>query len=131
MDLDNFKAVNDAHGHKIGDNALKMLAETMRMIFPHDFLVRLGGDEFLICVTRDVKRPTLERLADSFLEKILDTFSKDECLSTLSSSIGIRLNGGKGIPVDTLIRQADAAMYEAKKRGKGRHCIWTEEIGEI
>ncbi len=131
VDLDNFKAVNDAHGHKIGDNALKMLAETMRMIFPHDFLVRLGGDEFLICVTRDVKRPTLERLADSFLEKILDTFAKDECLSTLSSSIGIRLNGGKGIPVDTLIRQADAAMYEAKKRGKGRHCIWTEEIGEI
>lgn len=131
VDLDNFKAVNDAHGHKIGDNALKMLAETMRTIFPHDFLVRLGGDEFLICVTRDVKRPILERLADSFLEKILSTFSEDERLSSLSSSIGIRLNCGKGIPVDTLIRQADAAMYEAKKRGKGRHCVWTEEIGEI
>lgn len=131
VDLDNFKSVNDAYGHRVGDSVLKMLADAMRTIFPHDFLVRLGGDEFLICVTRDVKQSVLERQASDLLKKVFDIFSKDERLSNLSSSIGIRLNGEKGIPVDTLIRQADAAMYEAKKRGKGRHCVWTEEIGEI
>lgn len=124
IDLDNFKKVNDVYGHQMGDAALKAMARAIREIFPQDFPVRLGGDEFLVCILRDVPVRELKRLAALLQEHLAKNFNTSEELSHLSSSIGIIVNGAPSAPIDQLIRQADMAMYQAKKNGKARYHIW-------
>ncbi len=123
IDLDNFKIVNDQYGHQMGDEALKTMAQTIRDIFPQDFPVRLGGDEFLVCVLREVSNTELEQLAAQLLEHLEQKFRTSNILRCLSCSIGIIANGAPSTPIEQLIRQADMAMYEAKKNGKARYCI--------
>ena len=130
IDLDEFKAVNDLWGHKAGDEALKIVAKSIRNVFAQDFPARLGGDEFLVCVQREVPFAELERLGSSLLRRINQKFSGSNHLSRMSASIGIRGYGTLGTSIDPLIRQADIAMYAAKSMGKGRYCIWNEAMGE-
>lgn len=130
IDLDEFKAVNDMWGHKAGDEALKIVAKSIRNVFAQDFPARLGGDEFLVCVQRDVPFAELERLGTSLLRRINEKFGGSQHLSRMSASIGIRGYGTLGASIDPLIRQADIAMYAAKALGKGRYCIWNENMGE-
>lgn len=128
IDLDEFKSVNDTWGHKAGDDALKIVAKSIRNIFAQDFPTRLGGDEFLVCVQRDVPLAELERLGSSLLRRLQEKFSGSRHLSRMSASIGIRGYGMLGTSLDPLIRQADIAMYAAKSLGKGRYCIWNESM---
>ena len=107
----------------MGDEALKTMAQTIRDIFPQDFPVRLGGDEFLVCVLREVSNTELEQLAAQLLEHLEQKFRTSNILRCLSCSIGIIANGAPSTPIEQLIRQADMAMYEAKKNGKARYCI--------
>lgn len=130
IDLDEFKAVNDRWGHKAGDEALKIVAKAIRNVFVQDFPVRLGGDEFLICVQRDVPMSELENLAGRLLRGIQRKFSSTNHLSRMSASIGIRGSGNLTDSIDNLIRQADRAMYAAKSLGKGQYCIWNEQMEE-
>lgn len=130
IDLDEFKAVNDLWGHKAGDEALKIVAKSIRNVFAQDFPARLGGDEFLVCVQREVPFAELERLGSTLLRRINQKFSGSNQLSRMSASIGIRGYGTLGTSIDPLIRQADIAMYAAKSMGKGRYCIWNEAMGE-
>lgn len=128
IDLDEFKAVNDRWGHKAGDEALKIVAKAIRNVFGQDFPVRLGGDEFLICVQRDVPLPELENLADKLLGRIQRKFEGSEHLGKMSASIGIRYSASLDVPMDLLIRQADRAMYAAKRLGKAQYCVWNENM---
>jgi diguanylate cyclase (GGDEF)-like protein len=111
LDLDHFKEVNDTYGHQYGDAYLKRMAEAMRTAVREavDFPCRMGGDEFAIIVFAEI--PIAERVARKVLEAM------DGKLS-----IGIaRLEPGDDIT--TLTARADAALYEAKHRGRGRYVV--------
>jgi diguanylate cyclase (GGDEF)-like protein len=111
LDLDHFKEVNDTYGHQYGDAYLKRMAEAMRTAVREavDFPCRMGGDEFAIILFAEI--PIAERVARKVLEAM------DGKLS-----IGIaRLEPGDDIT--TLTARADAALYEAKHRGRGRYVV--------
>lgn len=116
MDLDGFKAVNDTHGHDVGDELLQEVADRLRENTREDDTVaRVGGDEFLLLVMGANDVPTVASLA----RKIIDCV-QGPCRLTVGQ-VGIRLSMGialypvDGNTADSLIKQADAAMYAAKR----------------
>ncbi len=116
IDLDNFKAVNDTHGHKTGDDLLKLFAEEVnRHIRPSDIPARLGGDEFALLLpdtdSRDAKT-VIERLRSSF-GKIMKTRK-----FPVSLSIGMVTFHKPALSVDEMMQIADSLMYEVKHAGK-------------
>lgn len=125
IDLDNFKSVNDTHGHKAGDDILKKIAEMLNDVFRGDFIARLGGDEFLICIMREATIPELEEQADRLQKCVHSWLKSSEKYNQVSLSFGIRPDTGERPPVDQMIREADSAMYSAKNAGKGRSFVWT------
>ena len=126
LDLDNFKIVNDSHGHSGGDILLcevaKKLQDTLR---DADTLSRIGGDEFVILLESHESTPELmSKEAKKVCERILKNlenpiYIKDKRV-TIGASLGITLIEGNGITADTILGNADTAMYEAKKQGKGQ-----------
>lgn len=128
IDLDAFKMVNDMWGHKAGDEALKLVGNTIRKVFSEDFPARLGGDEFIVCVQRNISLEDLKKLGSQLLSMIHERFQKNPQLSKMSASIGIRAGGSRNIPIETLIRQADVAMYAAKSQGKDQYRVWDESL---
>ena len=123
VDLDDFKKVNDAHGHHIG--ALELVARLMREAFPGDFIVRLGGDEFLICLVGERSLAFLEEKANRLLQSLLEAFQVSDYLRVMSASIGIASSADPGTKLDDLVRQSDIAMYAAKQSGKSRCCVYS------
>lgn len=113
IDIDQFKSLNDSHGHHVGDEALKMLADILRASSrKSDIAARLGGDEFVLLLP-----DTDEQGCDILIERI-EYFSKhvfDGRFAQLSLSIGRATKIGKTQMVDWIIRLADENMYEAKK----------------
>ena len=115
IDLDNFKLVNDSHGHQVGDQYLQEVALRLkRQLRPHDKLARLGGDEFAALVPLVRTRAEVEEIAQR-LERCLDEpFALEELALTGSASVGIALYPEDGATRDDLLNAADAAMYLAK-----------------
>uniref|UniRef100_UPI003FEEC561 diguanylate cyclase domain-containing protein n=1 Tax=Bilophila wadsworthia TaxID=35833 RepID=UPI003FEEC561 len=128
VDLDDFKKVNDAHGHHIGDGALELVARLMREAFPRDFIVRLGGDEFLICLVGERSLAFLEEKANRLLQSLLEAFQVSDYLRVMSASIGIASSADPGTKLDDLVRQSDIAMYAAKQSGKSRCCVYSSGL---
>lgn len=128
VDLDNFKMVNDVYGHHVGDEALALVSGLMREAFPDDIIVRLGGDEFLVCMLGERSREYLETRADELLHMLLETFQTSDRLRVMSASIGIAFATDPEVKVDDLIRQSDLAMYAAKQSGKSRYCVYSPEL---
>jgi diguanylate cyclase (GGDEF)-like protein/PAS domain S-box-containing protein len=121
LDLDGFKAVNDSLGHQVGDLVLLEVARRLaRNCRPGDLLVRLGGDEFVVLVEGDLERAVA--LADRFLQIVAAPIALPERDVTLGCSIGIALPSKQG--ADSVLRDADIAMYVAKAKGKGRYQIF-------
>jgi diguanylate cyclase (GGDEF)-like protein len=118
IDLDNFKSINDTLGHDVGDYVLTLTASRLRELTGDNSLLgRLGGDEFIVAL-RDLESGTQ---AEAFAEKMLSAISppmryKDHDLH-LGASIGISLYPDDGKDLSTLMRNADTAMYEAKRKG--------------
>lgn len=126
LDLDGFKAVNDVHGHAVGDALLVTLAGRMKQVLRDgDTLSRLGGDEF-VAVLMDVDGidacvPILERL----LLAVAEPFAVNNGAVTVSASIGVTLYPQiQDVDADQLLRQADQAMYVAKQAGKNRYHLF-------
>ncbi|MEM9613795.1 MAG: GGDEF domain-containing protein [Actinomycetota bacterium] len=119
IDLDGFKAVNDAEGHAAGDELLRGVAATLRGIFRVDDIIgRLGGDEFVVCV-RSLQT------ADRVDRSVADAVTRIRALHhELGASIGVA-HGGRAatVDIDELLRLADEAMYEAKRAGGNRHVL--------
>ncbi len=129
IDLDDFKLVNDSLGHAAGDSLLGAVAERIRACLrPQDTAARLGGDEFAVLVEEtDVEGPAV--IADRILEALRQPFGVEDRQLFMQASIGIAIQGGQdratgGETADDLLRNADAAMYTAKARGKGRHQLY-------
>lgn len=130
-DFDGFKNVNDCLGHAVGDAMLIRAAECFRsMLRDVDTVARMGGDEFAI-ILDDIQRPedaveTAERLIDSFREPY--SLKGHEVISTLS--LGLVMSGPKYESAEAMLRDADAAMYQAKTSGKSRVQIFDEKMHE-
>ncbi len=126
VDLDQFKYINDTYGHKVGDEALVITAELLKECFPEDFIARIGGDEFLITKLGEFTEEELAEAAAHFLEKMGQTFASSACFQMLSASIGISSGKNADIDIDELIRQSDAALYEAKQTGRARYRFYAK-----
>jgi len=123
LDLDKFKRINDSFGHATGDDLLRQTAQRLRgLLGPNDLLARFGGDEFIV-VLPDLAAGSAEPAARRCAEHILDALSARFQLLHhaigVSASIGVACYPALGSDSDTLIRNADIAMYEAKKAGRG------------
>lgn len=128
LDLDGFKAVNDEHGHHVGDQLLIGVTEHMRTVLRgNDTLARLGGDEFVILLS-DIKS-SFE--SNQILDRILMAVSRPVKFDTLalqvSASIGVSLFPDDNVDADSLMRHADQAMYIAKNAGKNRYHLFDPE----
>ncbi|MEP4557129.1 GGDEF domain-containing protein [Cobetia amphilecti] len=125
IDLDGFKPVNDRHGHAIGDEVLRITGERLgNTLRGNDIVGRLGGDEFLVLVSREGngrKGPEqlAERLIDAISRPITLEVDGEPLIIAVSASIGISLFPFSGATPETVIARADSAMYEAKQRGRG------------
>ncbi|MEI7537431.1 MAG: sensor domain-containing diguanylate cyclase [Comamonadaceae bacterium] len=123
LDLDGFKAVNDAHGHDTGDQLLCQVAQRLKnMIRASDIAARLGGDEFALALIHSDANS-----AETFGKQLIETLSKDYQLgavnASISASIGVAAFPVSAEDIDTLLIRADKAMYQAKAAGKGRVCV--------
>lgn len=127
-DLDGFKKINDAHGHKTGDAVLMKLAERFKQgRKPTDTVTRLGGDEFVILLTQLADaRQEATQAAQHYIEAIQEPCEVDGNLFTLSVSIGIVLYTSAKTSSSQLLSQADIAMYEAKRKGKNQFQFFDE-----
>jgi diguanylate cyclase (GGDEF)-like protein len=129
IDLDRFKEVNDTLGHAVGD---ELLVAVTRRLVTHvrtgDTLARLGGDEF-ICILEDVDDARgVNVVADKLIDLLSQPFDIVEHELYVAASIGICLYPADGEDADTLVRNADTAMYQAKAHGRGRSHFYTPEM---
>lgn len=125
LDLDGFKAVNDTHGHKIGDELLIVVAQRMRLSLREgDTLARIGGDEF-VAVLVDLEQPLdWEPLLERLLQTAAAPVQIGELTLHVSASIGVTLYPEDNSDADILMRHADQAMYRAKQTGKNRYRLF-------
>jgi diguanylate cyclase (GGDEF)-like protein len=126
IDLDKFKAVNDSMGHAAGDELLRQIASRLQgCLRESDLLGRLGGDEFIVVAEalHDGPRNAIE-LSDKLLMQMKRPFLVEEQSLAMGFSAGIALFPGDGDTPETLIANADAAMYEAKQQGRFRAALY-------
>lgn len=129
LDLDRFKLINDTMGHSIGDLLLRNVAKQIKQTLSSgDILARLGGDEFLILL-QDIKH---EQEVTSVSERILKVFAQpmiiDDNEVYISTSMGISLYPRDAGDRETLVKQADTAMYYAKERGRNNYQFFKQEL---
>jgi len=121
LDLDDFKAVNDSFGHPAGDRLLVAVAERIRAATrPGDTVARFGGDEFAVLVESGAMPEAAEAVAERITEGLAGTFRIHSNEVPMRASIGIALGRRPQETPDDLLRDADLAMYLAKRNGKGR-----------
>ena len=131
MDLDGFKAVNDAFGHHIGDSLLIAVTERMKEIVQgHHTLARLGGDEFVLLI--EIEDPNdAATVADALVKAVERPFDISRYELVVSLSIGIAVFPGDGIDERELMFNADAAMYHTKNNGRNGHSFFQPSMNTI
>jgi diguanylate cyclase (GGDEF)-like protein len=130
MDLDGFKAVNDAYGHHIGDRLLIEVAARIRAnVRAQDTVARLGGDEFVL-VTQIEDPADASTIASKLVRIIEDEFDVEGHQLHVSASVGIAVYPGNGADQHELIGNADAAMYYAKSSGRNTYCYFEASMNQ-
>ena len=125
IDLDNFKAVNDQHGHQVGDQLLIRVAECLREILREsDTISRLGGDEFAVIINANLTLEALGTVADKLVEGVHRIDEVDGHPVQVGATLGISLYPEHGKDADTLIANADKSLYVAKGMGKNTYHIY-------
>lgn len=128
FDLDNFKKVNDAYGHVFGDQLLQSVAlSILSCLEENQTLARLGGDEFIVLATQ-TSQSELEAMASRVLTRLRDPFRIGLIEVYSGCSLGISIAPQHGEDKESLIRNADTAMYTAKESGRGRFSVFKPEM---
>lgn len=129
MDLDNFKVVNDSLGHKAGDELLMAVTKRLReCLRPGDTAARLGGDEFVVLLDGVAGPSDAVRVAERIIEALKEPIELGGQQVFARTSVGIALAEDSTSRPDVLLRNADAAMYEAKKEGKARSKVFNPSM---
>ena len=131
LDLDNFKEINDSFGHAVGDQVLTIIAKKLQSCLREtDTLSRLGGDEYCLIIDSFQQLEQINNVAVKLFNEMQKpmVFSNHELYVT--SSIGISIYPQDGETPDTLLRNADAAMYKAKEEGRNSFHFYTEDMTE-
>jgi diguanylate cyclase (GGDEF)-like protein len=129
IDLDQFKQVNDTLGHPCGDQLLCAVADRLRaMLRPEDFVARFGGDEFVV-FQQNIRSPDeAAALARRIVDHLSERYKIDNHLVEIGASIGIAMTAG--VSADTLLKNADMALYRAKADGRGTFCFFRDEMAQ-
>ncbi len=131
IDLDRFKIVNDSLGHFIGDQLLVGIADRLRdCLRPDDIVARLGGDEFTILVEGEYQQKEVLGIAERLQSKFSLPFDLSGHEIYSSASIGILHRSEKHLTPEDMMRDADTAMYHAKRAGKARHEVFDQDMHE-
>jgi diguanylate cyclase (GGDEF)-like protein len=119
VDLDGFKDVNDQHGHDAGDEVLRVIGDRLRAnVRRDDIAARIGGDEFAVLLEGDEAAGAARRVAEKIVEALVEPIHVGELELKVGASVGVISRDSQD--ADELLKQADAAMYEAKRGGGGR-----------
>ncbi|HWM43111.1 MAG TPA: EAL domain-containing protein [Burkholderiales bacterium] len=131
VDIDRFKTINDSLGHAVGDALLKEVAERLvKQLREGDTICRIGGDEFVI-VLPEVKRSSdVAHVAQKVIEQLSLPVTVEERELVVTCSIGIAVYPDDGRTAESLIRNADAAMYHAKELGRASYQFFTEQMNQ-
>lgn len=128
FDLDNFKKVNDELGHPVGDEVLKIFSNCLVSSFrKNDIISRLGGDEFIVFINKNMKVDILSKKLNELLDKIREDLKFYYDNYGLSTSVGIAYRDEKNNTYEKIYKEADEALYKSKKLGKDRFYINTTE----
>ena len=131
VDLDQFKQVNDTLGHPCGDELLCAVADRLRgMLRPEDFVARFGGDEFVVFQQDIEASEDAAGLARRIVDRLSERYKIDNHLVEIGASVGIAMTA-PGISADTLLKNADMALYRAKADGRGTFCFFRDEMAQI
>ncbi len=131
VDLDQFKQVNDTLGHPCGDQLLCAVADRLRaMLRPEDFVARFGGDEFVVFQQNIKSTDDSAGLARRIVDHLSERYKIDNHLVEIGASIGIAVASPEGVSADTLLKNADMALYRAKADGRGTFCFFREEMAQ-
>ena len=124
IDLDEFKRINDTFGHGAGDELLVQVAGRLNAcVRATDTVARLGGDEFAILLEQAASLEVVEIIAQRIVASVGEPFRLATGVAEIGASVGIAFTDAFGQSAAQLMKSADAAMYKAKKAGKGRHCV--------
>ena len=131
IDLDQFKQVNDTLGHPAGDHLLCTVADRLReMLGANDYVARFGGDEFVVFQRGISSHEDAAELARQVVERLSERYEVEHHLIEIGASIGIAVTS-PGVTADTLLKNADLALYRAKADGRGTYCFFREEMAEL
>jgi len=124
VDLDRFKAVNDTHGHKVGDELLGAVAERLlATVRNEDTVARIGGDEFGILVQGAARLADVEVVAQKIVSALAQPFLVRDLTLFVGASVGVTMFPDTGDTYESVVSRADSAMYQAKSEGRGRYQI--------
>ncbi|MES0489332.1 MAG: PAS domain S-box protein [Leptospirales bacterium] len=127
IDIDNFKKINDTHGHPVGDAVLKHIADILQKESrATDTVARLGGDEFAIIYTLLENPKDVQRTAKQILRKTTSPFQISNTKIEASVSIGISVFPDNGTSIEELLRKADKALYSVKQTGRGNFSVYND-----
>jgi diguanylate cyclase (GGDEF)-like protein len=130
VDLDQFKQVNDTLGHPCGDRLLCAVAGRLReMLRPEDFVARFGGDEFVVFQQNIKSHEDAAGLARRIVDRLSERYKIDNHLVEIGASVGIAMTS-PGVGADTLLKNADMALYRAKADGRGTFCFFRDEMAQ-
>jgi diguanylate cyclase (GGDEF)-like protein len=129
IDLDRFKAVNDALGHAVGDALLKTVAVRIgNLVRQGDLVARLGGDEFAVIANDICERGPASALAERLVMSLAEPYNLEGQKLHIGASIGVALASESTIGGEMLLKQSDLAMYAAKGTGRGTYCIFEADM---
>jgi diguanylate cyclase (GGDEF)-like protein len=129
LDIDHFKTINDSRGHAAGDALLRAFAQRLLQCFrASDTVARLGGDEFTVILENLSSRQIADDLVDKLMDALRRPYRIGEDEIEAWASVGIAFFSGGPLKADVLIKQADAALYQAKARGRNDYRVHGPDV---
>ncbi len=131
LDLDGFKLINDSLGHAAGDEVLRLVGVRLcSRLRKADVVARVGGDEFAVVLSEVGQDSDIQLICDQLLQVVTEPYELGGQHGSVTTSIGIAVYPEDGDDVQTLLKHADAAMYQAKERGKNRYVFYEPEMNK-